>query len=229
VASEARVSVVVPAYNAEPYIAEALDSLFAQEAGPLQVIVVDDGSSDGTTAIAERYDVELHRTPERLGPGGTRNYAAHLATGEFLAFLDADDVWTPEKLALQLATLAEPDVDLVFGHVQQFRSPELDPAVAATIACPPDPRPALLPGAMLMRTETFRQVGDFGTEHPASEFLEWLMRSEDLGLRRTMLPDVVLRRRLHETNFHRVDPAARADYLRTIKASLDRRRAGQAP
>jgi glycosyltransferase involved in cell wall biosynthesis len=226
VASEPLVSVVVPAHNSERYLGEALDSVFAQTRGDLEVVLVDDGSTDGTVAVAESYEgLVVRRTSTREGPGGTRNEGMRHVTGEYLAFLDADDLWEPMKLELQLAALAESDVDVVFGHVQQFRSPELDPGVAVTVACPPDPQPALLPGAMLMRTETFHRVGKFGTTHPASEFLEWLMRAQDMGMRRTMLPQVVLHRRLHETNFHRLDPAARADYALAIKASLDRRRA----
>jgi glycosyltransferase involved in cell wall biosynthesis len=229
--SDPGVSVVIPTRNGERYLAEAIDSVLAQTRPPAEVVVVDDGSSDGTRAIAEGYGgVVRCISQDRAGPGAARNRGVAESRGEYLAFLDHDDLWPRDKLELQLgAFAADPGVQLVFGHMQHFLSPELEPEAAARIVCLPEPRPATLASAMLIRRGTMKQLGSFGTVRFANEFLEPLLRSEELGLRRLMLPETVLLRRLHETNFHIVNPTARRDYAFALKASLDRRRAeGQA-
>src|SRR5205085_4169423 len=131
------VSVVVPVHNGESYLRESLESVLAPGHVALEVIVVDDGSTDRSAAAAERSGprVEVHRR-ERAGAGAARNHGVRVARGAYLAFLDADDLWTASSLAVRLEALcADPSVDLVFGHVRHFVSPELDPARAAQIFC----------------------------------------------------------------------------------------------
>lgn len=114
------VSVVIPAYNASPFLRETLASALAQTHRPLEVIVVDDGSTDDTAAIAESFGppVRVIRQPNQ-GESVARNRAIDEAAGEWIAFLDADDLWKPEKLAAQLA-LAEPDVVAIQCDVYYF-------------------------------------------------------------------------------------------------------------
>ena len=101
--------------------------MFAQTHRAVEVIVVDDGSEDETRAVAERYGDRIRLTrQDRSGAGAARNLAVGLASGAYLAFLDADDRFLPEKLEHQLAALhADPELDMVFGHVREFVSPEL--------------------------------------------------------------------------------------------------------
>jgi len=116
-----RVSVIMPAYNVEPYVAEAVQSVLAQTFEDLEVVVVDDGSTDGTAdtvaAIAAREPrVRLVRQPNR-GLAGARNTAMRMARGDLFALLDSDDLWEPEFLAEQVAMLdARPSVDIVTGN-----------------------------------------------------------------------------------------------------------------
>ncbi len=221
------VSVVLPVFNGERYLAEAIESVFAQTRPDLELIVVDDGSSDGSREVAERFDVTF-LPQDHGGPGAARNVGVAHARGEYVSFIDHDDTWVPEKLEWQLDVFAQdPTADLVFGHVQNFKSPDLDPAVAATIECPPDPLPGPIAGTMLIRTDTLRSVGEFGAgERPVAEFLDWLVLADQRSLHQVMLPQVVLRRRLHETNQHRMNPTGRQDYVQALKAMLDQRRAG---
>src|SRR5580692_1468311 len=107
-------SCVVPCYNSEPFLAAAIDSILAQEHRPLEIIVVDDGSTDASAEIAERYGepVSLIRQSNR-GPGAARNRGILAATGQYLCFLDADDLYRPGKLTAQLAELeAHPEAEL---------------------------------------------------------------------------------------------------------------------
>jgi hypothetical protein len=111
-----RVSVIVPCYNAERYLAPALDSALAQDAVPLEVLVADDGSSDGTPRVLARYAerVRILRQDHR-GPSAARNACLRAARGEFVALLDADDRFRPGKLARQAAVLdSRPDIGLVY-------------------------------------------------------------------------------------------------------------------
>lgn len=112
--TDPKVSVIVPAYNAAQTIPAALRSALTQDLAPHEVIVVDDGSKDGTADLVARDfpDVRLVRQ-ENAGPSAARNAAAALAEGEWLAFLDADDLWLPQKLQLQAQALAgAPDVGM---------------------------------------------------------------------------------------------------------------------
>jgi glycosyltransferase involved in cell wall biosynthesis len=211
------VSVVMPARDAEPFVAEAIDSVLAQGHEPLELIVVDDGSEDGTAAAAEAYgDPVRVLCLDGAGPGRARNHAIERARGELIAFLDADDVWEPGALAPRVEALrSDPALDLVFGHVSRFGDEPVPDGVV----------PGHLVSAMVARRSAFASVGSFREDLVAGEFVDWLARARDHGLRDRMLPDHVLRRRVHGANLGvtRRD-AARADLLRTVKGTLDRRR-----
>lgn len=225
---EPLVSVIVPVHNGERHLGEALESVLVQTRGDLDVIVVDDGSKDGTRAVVESFGDRVRcvaRSTAR-GSGAARNLGVAHARGRFVAFLDHDDRWAPDKLERQLeAFAADPDLDLVFGHVMAFLSPDLDARVAARLVCPEEPRPARQAGTLLARLETVRQVGEFDTERQGADFLGWLLRADERGLRYVILRDTVLWRRLHSENHSLRNPAASHDYLHALKGSLDRRRA----
>jgi hypothetical protein len=104
--TDLRISVIVPAYNATTTISAALRSALDQELAPIEVIVVDDGSQDGTADfVAKEFPAVRLVRQANAGPSAARNAAADLAQGEWLAFLDADDLWLPQKLRLQAAAL----------------------------------------------------------------------------------------------------------------------------
>lgn len=122
------VSAIIPAYNAEDFIAETLDSVFAQTYRPLEIIVVDDGSTDRTAEVVKNYlqrnDNETNLRyiyQQNSGPSGARNSGIKSSTGKYVAFLDADDLWPEDKLSKQ-AGLMElyPDVVLTFGDMRRF-------------------------------------------------------------------------------------------------------------
>jgi glycosyltransferase involved in cell wall biosynthesis len=150
------ISVMIGVYNAAPYLAEAIDSVFAQSYRPLELIVVDDGSDDGSAEVARGYgDRVTYAYQENAGNGSARNHAVRLASGELFAFLDADDRFVTGKLDLQSAALAgDRELDMVFGHVREFLSPELTDADRAAIRPPaPGPSPWTAPNLMLIRRE----------------------------------------------------------------------------
>jgi glycosyltransferase involved in cell wall biosynthesis len=114
------VSVVMPAYNHARYLPRAIESVLGQTYPDLELIVVDDASTDDTAAVLTGYGdrVRVVRLATNLGISGARNAGLREARGRYLAFLDADDLWVPEKLELQVGVLeSEPDVDVVHGLI----------------------------------------------------------------------------------------------------------------
>lgn len=221
------VSIVIPCYNCERYVAAAIDSILAQHHRPLEIIVVDDGSIDSSPRIARRYGQPVTViSQENSGSSSARNKGVRFANGEFLAFLDADDLWTPEKLRLQLRVLqTHESIDCVFGYATQFISRELPKSVREKLHCPSEPILARLPSAMLIRRAAFLEVGDFDETLEIGEVLDWLARATEHGVRTSVLPDVLFHRRLHDTNLGVTQRSTRNCYAKALKAALDRRRA----
>jgi glycosyltransferase involved in cell wall biosynthesis len=116
-----RVSVIIPAFNASAYLSDAVRSVRAQTLGDTEIIVVDDGSTDGTAAIAAGLEGVRCFSQENAGPAAAINTGVAAATGAYIAFISADDLWVPHKLEWQFDALAsDPSVDLVFGHLQRY-------------------------------------------------------------------------------------------------------------
>lgn len=222
-----KVGVVIPVRDGERYLAEALDSVLAQTHAPHDVVVVDDGSSDRTVAVAERHAPRVRCISQAAGGiGAARNRGVEEVRGELLAFLDGDDAWPLERLERQVAAFSDsPRPDLVFGHIEQFVSPELSAAERAALVCSDRPQRAFLANTMLMPRAVWDRVGPFSTVAVRSEFLDWLLRAREHGLREVMLDDIVLRRRLHAANHGRVKHDLAGEYALTLKRALDRRRA----
>jgi glycosyltransferase involved in cell wall biosynthesis len=224
------VSVMIGAYNAAPYLGEAIESVLAQDYAPFELIVVDDGSTDGTGDVARSFAGVQVITQENGGNGAARNTAIAAASGDLYAFLDADDRFTPGKLSLQKAALdADASLDMVFGHVREFLSPELDEEVRARLRPPaPEPMPWTAPNLMLIWRESFERVGLFTTSVRVGVTVDWFARADEAGLQYTILPDLVLERRLHTQNNGLRESASRSQYLEVIRQAMARRRAAEA-
>ncbi|MGN6392449.1 MAG: glycosyltransferase family 2 protein [Gemmatimonadales bacterium] len=219
------ISVVIPVHNGERYLAESIESVLAQAHPALELLVIDNGSTDGTGGVARRYPSVLYTYLPEKGLCKALNHGIERCRGAFLAFLDADDLWPTGRLAAQLEAFArDPALELVLGYVEQFISPELDDAVKATLSIRDRRLPGCHRGCMLMRSESFRRVGMFDASIDYGEFLDWYMRAEEHGIREIMLPDVVTRRRIHGANLGYSDRNLRVAYARVLKRGLDRRR-----
>jgi glycosyltransferase involved in cell wall biosynthesis len=225
----ARVSVVIPTYNTSRYLPDAVASVRAQQWPDTEIIVVDDGSTDETPAIAAAWPDVTYLRQQNAGVAAARNRGVETATGRWLAFLDADDRWADGKMARQMAYLDEHRCDMVFGFASEVRddgdsttetftqNAVLRQAVASRCA-----------GTMLIAREAFARAGPFPTAWRVGEFIDWYLHAVDAGLTRDVLPEIVLYRRVHAANGGWAAGAARQDYLRIIKGALDRRRASEA-
>lgn len=221
------VSVVIPCYNAGRYIGEAIESVLCQAGGAFQIIIIDDGSTDNSLAVARSFGkkVEIY-SQTNSGQSAARNAGIQKARHPLLAFIDADDLWPEHSLAARLEALsAAPDAECVFGAVQQFASPDMDGARARTLNIDETPMVARFAGTMLIQRAAFLRAGPFDPTLRIGEMIEWLARAQLAGIAMTSINRVVLKRRVHGTNTVLTDTNAQAGYLRALKAGLDRRRA----
>lgn len=224
------VSVVIAVYNGERYLAEAIESILAQTAPALEIIVVDDGSCDRSASVAAGFGPAIRwYQREHKGVSAALNFGVAQAQGSLLAFLDADDVWCPEKLDRQKSVLRGPGgPDMVFGHAEPFLSPELAATAQNGMIPVNAAAPGFLKGTMLISRNAFERVGDFDTTRRLGDFIDWFLRAREAGLSSEMLSEVLLRRRIHEANTVTREKQSQTDYVKIAKASLDRRRSGKA-
>jgi len=227
--SKPAISVIIPVYNAEKYLTEAIESVLAQKTRPLEVIVVDDGSTDSSPDVAERFGPPVKcLRKENAGAPSARNAGIEITQGDFFAFLDADDYWAENKLELQLKAFDEnPTADLIFGHVSQFHSPDMPQELKSRLTYHAKQMPGYLIGAMLAKRKSFKKIGFMSTEFITGDFIDWYLRAIDKELESIMLPEVVLRRRLHADNLGVRRRDLRSEYALIVKANLDRKRKKQ--
>src|ERR1700754_2251114 len=196
------VSVVIPVRDGAKYLGSAIDSVLAQTSPPQEVVVVDDGSLDDTpTVIAGYGDPVRGIRQSRHGNASALNRGIAAVRGDYVAFLDADDLWAPEKLAVQMRILEEDEsIDAVFGLVQQFLSDDADPSLARRGVIPPGSQPGISKTAMLVRRRALGGVGGFDESRSNGDFTDWYARAIEWGLTSRVPEVIVARRRIHGEN-----------------------------
>lgn len=198
-----KISVIIPAYQAEKYIAQAVDSVRRQEWDKeMEIIVIDDGSKDNTVGVAETLDVQIIRKAQG-GAASARNAGLRVAKGDLILLLDADDMLTDGALHAMYAALAD-GADAVFAMAEDFVSPELTDAQKAELKVRPAPYSGVLPGCSLIRRNVFDAIGLFDDTMKSGETVAWIMKLRDAQVKTVNIPTVTLKRRLHLTNTGRV-------------------------
>jgi glycosyltransferase involved in cell wall biosynthesis len=219
------ISVIVPVFNGERFIREALESIVSQGYPSLEIIVIDDGSTDTTKDIIEELPFEVrYFRQDNLGPAAARNKGIREATGEFVAFIDVDDLW-PENNLTMLAKelLADKDIDVIHGYAQLARYNDV------THECeyagnPAESFPCYI-GAALYRRSVFTKVGLFDPTLLFGEDTDWFKRAEELKVNIRRLEEVTLIVRRHGKNMTSAKDMVELNHLRVFKKSLDRMRA----
>lgn len=225
--SNSLISVIIPSHNRAGYVVEAIQSVLAQTWPRRELIVVDDGSTDNTAEVLASHVGRLtYIRQENRGIGAARNAGVARSSGEFIAFLDDDDVWLPNKLELQMHVFHErPETAAVYGHAEQFISPELDVESAARLRhIAGKVQPAPIAGSLLIRRQAFDQVGPFDEGLRIGIEMDWYARLCDLGLKTVMLEQTLYRRRLHHSNLNRTHAGEQSERLKVLKLALNRRR-----
>ncbi|MEY4373349.1 MAG: hypothetical protein RL219_2118 [Actinomycetota bacterium] len=223
------ISVVIPVFNGERFIAEAIRSAQQQTRAVLEIIVVDDGSTDATAAAVSDFpDVVLVQQPN-AGPSAARNRGISMARGEYIAPLDADDIWPLDRLEIMGSLLdSEPQVAAVVGIQQLLVEPgvpipswvpngDVDAARGEDLARPT--------GSMLTRRSAFDAIGLFDEELRHGEDTDWYLRAQDAGLEIRALQDIVLVRRIHGGNLTMDAEAQRRARFVILQRRMARKRA----
>jgi glycosyltransferase involved in cell wall biosynthesis len=228
---EELVSAVLIVRDGERFLERALESVRAQSYRPLEIIVVDGGSTDGTVALARARDDVRLVFQQGTGIAEAYNTGIDAAQGEFIAFLSYDDLWHPEKLALQVAFMqAHPEVRYTVGMLRYFLEPGCE--------LPRGIRPKLLEGehvgrvmeTLVARRTLFQEVGAFDPAFRIANDVDWFARVHDLGVPGAVLPEVLLHKRVHDANTSSNETVNTAELLAVLGRSVGRRRhMGQAP
>jgi glycosyltransferase involved in cell wall biosynthesis len=182
------ISAVIPAHNASPFLAETIESILAQTFEEWELLIIDDGSKDNTAEIAKSYSQKDSRIQlvQQINKGvsAARNVGVQLTQGQFIAFLDADDRWLPEKLATHLEHLKlNPEVGVSFGRVE-FISYDGKPTGLIASARLTNLKaehflynnPTITTSNLVVRREIFQQLPGFDPDMSYSEDIDWLFR-----------------------------------------------------
>jgi glycosyltransferase involved in cell wall biosynthesis len=205
------VSVIIPAYNSAKYLPQAIDSVLQQTYNDYEIIIINDGSTDNTPEVIQPYlklSAVRYFAQENLGVSAARNRGLQEARGEFIAFLDADDIYFPDKLQAQIALFAaHPQIGIVnsgFRIIQENGEPIMDVKRWKDI---PDLTPEIwllhkpvLPSAMMYRKEWFDRVGEFDPELFSSEDVEVTLRMVAQGCQAMWLPEITIYYRRHQAS-----------------------------
>jgi glycosyltransferase involved in cell wall biosynthesis len=221
------ISIIMPVYNGERYLSQAIESILDQTYKDFEIIAVDDGSTDHTPHIIESYPKIRYFFQTNSGPASAKNFGIKHARGEYFAFLDADDLWMPTKLQLQKAEFDTiPHLDIVTCLVEQFISPELELACKTELIVKTKLYQGFIPSAMLIRENIFNNLGlFFDSSLRFGEVIKWMTRVKELDLNINVLDEVLVQRRIHGNNLSILKQQNKNHLiLHTLKSSLDRKR-----
>lgn len=231
------ISILIPVFNAEKYIKEAIDSCVSENYSN-ELIIIDDGSVDNSFDVLSRiiesrecgtddgvaktqmpvtYITRCHK-----GQAFSRNDAFNCSDGKYILYLDADDFFTPGAIDILMnEAVNNPDILLVSALCRDFVSPELKEEEASKLIINRNPYRRMLAGCMLAKRELFDMVGTFDESMPTSETAQWVMRIRDAGIKTREIDNVVLCRRHHNNNLGRLNRQAQMNsYITMIRNRL---------
>jgi len=219
------VSVIVAVHNGERFLRTALESLYAQDYQPFEVIFIDDGSEDSSADIAREFPDMRYAYQENKGLASARNAGLELARGEFLAYLDDDDTIPSHKLRRQATYLVDnPDVGCVLGRQEITLEEGVEPPdwlTRDTIFGDLDGIPFV---SAMIRTRLLHEVGGFDPTYRFAEDRDLFVRLREHGVRIEVIPEVLLLRRFHGENMNFRMRPQKHPLLRSLKAKIDRER-----
>jgi glycosyltransferase involved in cell wall biosynthesis len=221
--TESTISVIIPVYNGDKYLAQAFESVFKQDYRQFEITVVDDGSSDNTAQIVRRYDDIKYIYKTNEGVASARNTGIAASNGEIIVFLDSDDFWPPNRLKVTAAYFQKHlEVGYVLGKQIMFVEPGCKAPPWLKSEWLQKPQAASNSGVLAVRRTTFDRVGLFNNSI-GGEDTEWLVRANEAGVPMARLPEVVLYRRIHGENLSiQMFRARKANLMRIARESIHR-------
>jgi glycosyltransferase involved in cell wall biosynthesis len=214
------VSIVIPVFDGERFVGDAIRAALAQDHPAVEVIVVDDGSTDGTPDVIAQFPTVRHVRQDNRGPSAARNAGIEVATGAFVTFCDSDDRFRPSKVSAQLGYLtAHPEVGCVLVGHETFLEPGVErPAWAQDDS-------GVQPQSAMVRRGVIDEVGAFDPAFTFAEGMEWLSRMRSRGVGIAVLDKVLVDRRIHDANLSYERSEMRHHLLVAMQQRLASRRA----
>ncbi|MDS3862226.1 glycosyltransferase family A protein [Thermosynechococcaceae cyanobacterium BACA0444] len=222
------VSCIIPTFNSGSYLDEAIESILNQTWRPLEIIIADDSSTDNTREIALSYSASISfYSQPTSGPAATRNLGLSHAQGEFIAFLDADDLWHPEKLTRQMTAFCnDAELSLCITYVERFWSESLNcEKIYFANHSRSQPIPGYATPSLLAKRTAFELIGNFDTNLWFTDATEWFIRARVAGLKLAIVTDVLTYHRMHQKNLtRRHSLESKQEFLKIVKTNLDNQR-----
>lgn len=218
-------SVIIPAYNAAAYIKQSVGSALSQLSAGDEIIIVDDGSTDATVdRVASISDARIQflRQPSNRGIAAARNRGLEVVSGDYVHFLDHDDLWSTDRIQTLLSTIEAQPPDIISGWVEHFYCNSLSQDQRAQYQFPA-PQAAALPGSIVIRRELLEQVGEFDSLLSSGEFIDYLSRAMTFKPIWVKIDHVLFLRRIHGRNHTLTDTTSDTSYIEVIRRHLARR------
>lgn len=219
-------SVIIPTFNRARYLAEAIQSVYDDRWESFELIVVDDGSTDGTADVVKGFpDIRYHYQPNQ-GVAAARNAGISLAKGNIIVFLDSDDLWMPGRFRNSYEYLKEhPDIDFILGLQLMFLEPGYPKPGHILSDMLTKATEAYGTGVMAARKHCFEKVGPFNLLYKTGEDTEWMIRASDRNLKMAFVKIPFIKRRIHPNNLSETDPARKKFMvMQMIRESLKRKK-----
>jgi len=219
------ISVIVTVYNGARYLPSALKSIGTQTACPDEILVVDGPSTDATPEIAKATAGVRYIRLLKCGLAEARNVGIEEARGNLIAFLDSDDWWSPDKLELQMSRLLEqPDSPGNFTWLKLFLEHGAVPRPGFKSTAFECGQPGFTPGALVVRRIVFDRIGCFNPAYKIGCDADWFARLRDAGILLTMIPRILLHKRIHADNLSADVAHHRKEIMDILAQSIRRKR-----
>lgn len=218
------VSVIIPVYNGEKFIAGAIQNVIDQQYNPLEIIIIDDGSTDQTANIVSQFNNQVKYVYQNnSSPAAARNKGITIAKGDVIAFLDADDLWSKNKLSIQLNYLVNnPEFGIVQGLIQQMKPSQFSEAESFVFENIHQPYNYINIGSAIYRKSVFEQVGLFDEKMTYGEDVDWFFRAWENGINKAVLKEVTLFYRKHQQSMTVGKKLVEVGFIKIFKKHLDR-------
>jgi glycosyltransferase involved in cell wall biosynthesis len=217
------VSVIIPAFNGMRYIGDTVRSVLHQDYRPIEVLVVDDGSTDRTGEVVARFTEVRYLRQQNRGPGAARNLGVRRSRGPILAFLDQDDLWLPGKLRLQVTALDQnPDLGFTLSLSESVLQDGKRPNWLTEAQL--RDQTGFFPSTLVVRRSVLESLGPFDESMITSSDADWFFRARDAGVKFERIKQVLVKRRIHDTNQSSRVEAVHRELTGLLRQSLRRRR-----
>jgi glycosyltransferase involved in cell wall biosynthesis len=221
------ISIIIPVYNSERFIRDAIASIINDKYLPKEIIVVNDGSTDNTPNIVSKFPNIILISRENRGVAIARNAGIESSTGEYIAFLDSDDIWMPGRIEKSLNYFSKhPEIDFIHGQQVMFLENGVQKPNLIKQEWLEKPMDACIPGTLMLKKTCFEKIGLFNPEYKTGEDTEWLVRAKEANLKMARIPLIFLRRRIHDSNISlNYGEKPNVNLLKIMRKSIHRKKA----